>query len=361
MNLNLQNVQTEKLNNFLKKNIKSNCSFISGISQISSFIAGSELQRNKIYYISNPLVIIVGIGNYDSGVMPSLIGVNQDYANIIFTFYHKFGYSVLYKNKNNECVYKKDKNKEQVSIHQLKGNVKIHWNSDELEDFFTQSTNYVESNKHDSCIFIISSHGEAEGVIIDSEGEEYSLEFLFYQYMGNSCEYLVDKPKLFFVDACRGKLRANLVKSQNNSTSMDSGSKNTKMNSNTAIQMVVVENDDEKKCSSNDRKMVADELEWKEKDMIKINNASYHPRANFTIVYANPEGYAAGDGGIKGGYLIRAMTRIFSTLDVSLNDSLDTLVVKIRNQSKEMAGTGAVQCVEHVSSMTYDVMFLKRN
>ena len=78
------------------------------------------------------------------------------------------------------------------------------------------------------------------------------------------------------------------------------------------------------------------------------------------IVYANPEGYAATDGDIKGGYLVRAMKRVFSDLTVSLNQTLDEIVVKIRTEATKMAGKGAVQCAESVSTMTYQVVFDKR-
>lgn len=95
------------------------------------------------------------------------------------------GYTILYQNKDNEIEYKTNSNQEKISLHKIKENAKTHWIDDELQEFFTNGKEYIENNKHDSCIFILSSHGEAEGVIINSEGEEVLLESLFNQYMGN--------------------------------------------------------------------------------------------------------------------------------------------------------------------------------
>ena len=313
---------------------------------------------------------MVGIGDYDTGVMPPLIGANQDYINIIYTFYHILGYSILYKNKNNQIEYIKkkncnnintnSKNDSRLSLHESKANSKVHWTDEELEEFFEKTKTYIESNKHDSCIFVLSAHGEQGGVILSSNGEEVSLEALFYQYMGQSCKYLIDKPKIVFIDACRGKMRAKpivpdqrdmFMHENNNDIHSVEESKNT-LDDHDGMNTSGIQMNDDKYGKFG---MFRD---GNESNSAKNDIASfYHPRANFMVVYANPDGYVAGDGGFKGGYLIRAIKRVFSNVTVSLNDTLDDLVAKVRLQAKQMAGMGAVQCVEHVSTMTYKVSF----
>lgn len=98
----------------------------------------------------------------------------------------------------------------------------------------------------------------------------------------------------------------------------------------------------------------------KEKDMIDINNMSYHVRANLMTVYANPDGYVAPDGGSKGGYLIRSVKDVFSKPQISAQQPLDDIIKKIRARAKTLAGKGVAQCVEIVSTMTYHVRFEKR-
>ena len=85
----------------------------------------------------------------------------------------------------------------------------------------------------------------------------------------------------------------------------------------------------------------------------------YHAQSNFMIIYANPESYAALDAGLKGGYLIRAVKNVFSSLEISLNSTLDVLAVKIRKQASDAAGKAIAQVAENVSTMTYHVKFLK--
>ena len=48
------------------------------------------------------LFVQIGIGEYDASVMPSLEGVRTDYSNIINVFNKTFGYSILYRNSNND-------------------------------------------------------------------------------------------------------------------------------------------------------------------------------------------------------------------------------------------------------------------
>ena len=86
----------------------------------------------------------------------------------------------------------------------------------------------------------------------------------------------------------------------------------------------------------------------------------YHSLENFRYIYANPDGYAVADGFKSGGYLIRAVKRTFSNLEISLNQTLGDMIHQIRVVTKETAGRGAVECVQDVSTMTYKVHFRKR-
>ena len=67
-----------------------------------------SLQSHIKYIIQNPLDVLLGVGDYDKGVMPSLIGVPQDYINMIYAFHHVLGYCVTFRSKqdkksNNNC------------------------------------------------------------------------------------------------------------------------------------------------------------------------------------------------------------------------------------------------------------------
>ena len=87
----------------------------------------------------------------------------------------------------------------------------------------------------------------------------------------------------------------------------------------------------------------------------------FHAQANCRFIYANPDGYAAVDGGKNGGYLIQATKQIFGKKSVIENQSLDNIVNQIRLKTRELVGKGIMQNVEDVNLMNFDVYFKKIN
>ena len=379
------NIQKHKHNQVQKKNFTGDearssdrkvLSFLRGLSEISSnIISTNNNSKNKTYYIENPLIIILGIGDYDGDAISPLIGVSQDYINCMSAFLMT-GYCVLYQDKQNNVQYIdkldpkwKTQNK-QFDLKQCKQQVKIHWTDDEIKLFFDQAKEHVLKYKHDSFIFVISCHGDAEGVIIDSTGEEVSLGLLFSIFNGNECQYLVDKPKIIFLDACRATMRAKpieIVKSAPNPNSNDKNEKNN-MDGVSLKSILKTKSTSDKDVANlattiefeQDAKSPETESKMETENMIKINDDWYHPQANFRYIYGNPDGYALADGGLKRGYLVRSIKRVFSNLEISLNETLDDMIQQIRAQTKSMAGKGTLGCVEDVSRMTYKVRFKKR-
>ena len=58
-------------------------------------------------------------------------------------------------------------------------------------------------NDVDSCIVVLLSHG-VDGAIVGSDCENVPLQDLFLYFDGQNCPKLLRKPKLFFIQACRG-------------------------------------------------------------------------------------------------------------------------------------------------------------
>ena len=385
----------------LSKN-KSNSSFLTGLSQISSKILSTNNKLNVTYFIKNPLVIIAGVGDYDSDVMPPLLGVSQDYINCIKTFL-SLRYCILYQTSDNKIEYidrndKKGKDGKKLDLREVKKNVKLRWSEDELESFFQTARDYVlkQNPKHDSCIFLISGHGESgdgesedreSQILLSSTGEPVSLPYLLSFFDGISCRYLVNKPKIVFVDACRGPMTAKPIetlekdidKHNNNINGNNSNNSNNtanKSNNNSKESETKMGESDNKQqtndihinMTNEDSTVGNSEGKQETKDasdnndnMDQINSTFYHQQANFQYIYSTPSGYATGDGGYKGGYLMRSVKQVFLNQEIVLDQSLDELIVQIRNLAKSNAGKGAVECVEDVSTMTYKVVFRKRD
>ena len=145
-----------KLSSYLASHMTSQLS-----SQVTSTIAPTD--SLNCYRISNPLVIMVGIGDYDDELQ-NLIGITKDYKNVFYTFNNVYNYSLFYQTKDNKKIYIKNNILDLKKEH-LSKKLKIKWDYDEIIDFFTKARKIIESNKHDSLIAIISSHGDSDGDI----------------------------------------------------------------------------------------------------------------------------------------------------------------------------------------------------
>ncbi|CAM5127552.1 unnamed protein product [Natator depressus] len=80
--------------------------------------------------------------------------------------------------------------------------VKLHYDqtAKEIEEIYEQESR----EEHGDCfVSILSSHGE-EGAIYDCRGELVKLTRIFQMLSPQRCPVLAGKPKIFFIQACRG-------------------------------------------------------------------------------------------------------------------------------------------------------------
>nr|CAD7400248.1 unnamed protein product [Timema cristinae] len=81
-----------------------------------------------------------------------------------------------------------------------------------LQDMKKRIVEFAQMQSHenvDSCIVSILSHGEADGdvratYIITADGEKLSTEWVIEQFKNQNCPLLVDRPKIFLFQNCRG-------------------------------------------------------------------------------------------------------------------------------------------------------------
>ena len=158
--------------------------------------------------------------------MQDLDGITKDYKNLIHVFYKHFGYTVAFydnENKLQYCnknpantvsIFKKQTDSgegKNIRIRQKKLNTskfKLKWTDDDVYDFIDEIIHIISFGKHDSLLFFISSHGDSDGVILSSDCDEISLLSIFAQFFGDKCAIMLNKPKVFFVDACRGCMQS---------------------------------------------------------------------------------------------------------------------------------------------------------
>ena len=297
----------------------------------------SQWLHEKTMTISNPLVVILGIGEYDG--MPNLIGITKDYQNMIIIFNKLFKYDILYKLSNN----KYNNNKSQGNV---KDSFKLKWSCNEIDEFIDDIKELLgnDDKKYDSLLFIISCHGEAEGLILDSECEEYSLFALYSEFNGIQLADFAHCPKLFMVDACRGRMKSPKVPVS------------YKLDVKLQELMVYPKGISDKskfKPSGNDD---IDDSKYNKQSQLSEQKINIHSEANFFFVYANPEGYAAFDGGNKGGYLIQAIYKVFKKKEI-LSKNLDSIILHVAEKVKQLVGLQSMQHVQTVSNVHYRINF----
>ena len=194
-----------------------------------------------------------------------------------------------------------------------------------------------------------------DNVIYDSTGEEYSIAAIFDQFDNQNCPSLCNKPKLYFVDACRGDMRTKRFKNHNT---------NDKINNNNNNDEKKAEFDDSKiniVYKGNDRVSKADvengKTKKKQDDEKNNDSNSYLKDSHCRKIFANTSGYAAVDGGVKGGYLIRSVIKVVSNPQSFRDYDLDGIVRLTRQLLENLIGSYAAQVVEDVNTMPYRVKF----
>ncbi|XP_061757506.1 caspase-3-like [Nerophis ophidion] len=148
--------------------------------------------RYKLDYPHMGICLIINNKNFHrSTKMSTRKGTDVD-AKLAFQTFAEFGYSVQVVNDQ--------------TVKQMKS--------------LMLSTSQEDHSNSASFVCVLLSHGD-EGVIYGTDGFE-QLEILTKPFKGDRCRSLVGKPKLFFIQACRGsmlddgaELQADSVEEQN--------------------------------------------------------------------------------------------------------------------------------------------------
>lgn len=68
----------------------------------------------------------------------------------------------------------------------------------------------MDHSKNDCFVTVIMTHGESN--LLWAKDKKYPVEELYEPFFGDKCPSLIGKPKLFFVQACRGEKITNAVR-----------------------------------------------------------------------------------------------------------------------------------------------------
>ena len=294
--------------------------------------------------IQNPLVVIIGIGDFKGEYRP-LIGVPQDYKNVIFSLNYTRGYHVVYYNPKNELIHLK--NRANKSKYYQTNNFKITWNKKEITQFnkiikkkflttaklkagIVNHKNVDEQKEkekeeeedyhhYDSLIYIIASHGDQHGVIYDSDMTEIKVDDIIQEFNNVNCKALMLKPKIFILDHCRGRKRASM---KLNSLFQDYEERLDEARENNLIRSEIEAKKQEKE-DYNKKDTLQNPVAFEE-------TVTVSPASHIRTIFSNTDGYAVPDGGVKGGYLIRCFTKVITNDDWFKGLSFNRIMLQTR-------------------------------
>ena len=158
--------------------------------------------------IFNPLVVVVVIGDYKDSPLPSIEGALNDYHNVVRAFNYIRRYDIVFAT-NNGVKHLANKNCV-TNINEIKSfDFKLKWVDNDLDNFNTHISQEIlssqngDANNYDSLIYILSSHGDSDESVYDSNGEELSIEYIHYTFNNKSCKSLRQRPKIYIFDIDR--------------------------------------------------------------------------------------------------------------------------------------------------------------
>lgn len=253
--------------------------------------------------LRNPYVLVINNVNFIKDPVPRN-GAEHDLENVE-TFFTKAGFTSVRK------YYDLPKHK--------------------MVDILDETRKRSELGKHDGLICIIMSHGDEKGIRC-SNGETISVDEITSKFRGNneSCPQLAGKPKLFFLQACRGEVD-------------DKGYPVT--------------------CGLDDDDVFADSAHCEGRSLTLPSDADflisysttpgYKSYRRFTMPAACPQPI---DSESLGSWFISTLMRVLR--ENSHADDLMTMLTKVNQEMiRKATGNGNKQIPSHVSMLTRKVFF----
>ena len=309
--------------------------------------------------IKKPLIVVVGISIYDNNVFPTLECVPIDYKNIQYAFNVVRGYDMAFYNPKNQLVVKRHKIGSENKV-SSKSEFKLRWNEKEVFKFNDAIYEKLNDSRYnyDCLLYFISCHGDRGGVIYDSNGNKIPLITIFDKFSNQNCIKLRNKPKIYFIEACRGKKRtkryanSNFEKTDEKHQTLQGVGNNNKTKTYepfTSSHETTMEIEDK----SNDEDNISNTESVNVKTVATLNNNkskacdNMYSKYNYNReIYANTEGYVVPEPGSKGAYMIRSITQSIVKNEIFCK-SFDEIMIQSRKIMLKLMGT-SIECAAQV-------------
>ncbi|KAI8500205.1 luteolysis [Branchiostoma belcheri] len=196
--------------------------------------------------------------------------------------------------------------------------------------------NFAAKEEHktaDACIVVLMSHG-ARGLIYGTDGETVKYKDIFDMFNNKKCPSLQGKPKLFFIQACRGD-------------AVDKGTDAPDFGGKQQMQELLGP-----KTTGTDQ---------------PDSNAPLPTRTDMVFAYATQEGNVSFRNSKYGSWYIQTITNVFMThaKDKELSSMLRMVNRLVSQKSASCPETpehhGGKECCEFVDTLRHDFYFFPRN
>ena len=179
--------------------------------------------------VKNPLVVHLGSGDY---IDDPLKGVPFDYMRVKQTFNTKLGWDLVYMTNQNQIRHVQTP---EIGTDDIVNKGKLRWMTDDVFKFNTSILQILQTHtpKYDAILYFISSHGHKED-IIELYDAYYPLIGIVDRFDNKNCLDLRNKPKLYFIEACRGDQKTKWIRNDDfkPGTKDEAGPKNDHANGN---------------------------------------------------------------------------------------------------------------------------------
>ena len=304
---------------------------------------------------SCPLVVMIGIGKFVT--IADLVGVSRDYSNVLFSLNYTRGYHCVYYTPKNELkwINKRIGHNKDLSSK----NFKTKWSKNEIIQFIKDVKNLLinyekdDDKYYDGLLFFVSTHGDIDNIILTSDEEELNLnEYIIEPFDNSNCQQLVCKPKLFICDCCRGQLR--LPKSYNSQGLLFKNEQETEETKSA--------NELEKGAISAMTGPLTTASPDSQDTQNSQNANTAHKLGDIRLIFGNPSGFVVADGGVRGGYLIRCITKVLMNDEWFINYTFNEMIMSTRLVLREYlnyekSDTATAQVIDDINYFKYYLKF----
>ncbi|XP_072026806.1 uncharacterized protein [Amphiura filiformis] len=186
---------------------------------------------------------------------------------------------------------------------------------------FASRLNSAQAN-YNSAVVVLMSHG-GSGIIYGKDEEEVSIKDIQEEFNGNKCPRMRGKPKLFFIQACRG------TDQMIQPVEADGNEDDNKESSN---EQSPSSNSQGPTDTSSDTSSSAGDSE------VDVNNLMQDvpQNADMHLAYATTDGYLSLRSETEGSWFVQALSEVF--LARAHEDSLDEMMNKVTDYVASLKG-----------------------